>query len=102
LSSLGQTVVASLDNPSLLASRARTVICNIDNDTIGYYSYIAYPASFGNLTGIIQNGALPVLSAFTLLGDFNYTNAYGVIVSMRVYVSNSDAAFASGTSLAIS
>jgi hypothetical protein len=95
-------LVLALQQYQLLASKVATFICTADNDTVGNYTWIAYPASFGALSNIIQNGALPVLTAFTAIGTWNVTNTFGQIVSYRFYKSNSDAAFAVGTSLAIS
>ena len=97
-----QTVVDAAANSSLSATKAWTATCTAANDTLGNYTYIIYPAHFGDLTGIIQNGATPVLGAFTKLGDYNVINANSITLSHRVYKSNSDKAFASGTTLAIS
>jgi len=97
-----QTVVDTATTSSLSATKAWTATCTAANDTLGNYTYIIYPAHFGDLTGIIQNGATPVLGAFTKLGDYNVINANSITLSHRVYKSNSDKAFASGTTLAIS
>jgi len=97
-----QTVVDVAASSSLSATKAWTATCTVANDTLGNYTYIIYPAHFGDLTGIIQNGATPVLGAFTKLGDYNVINANSITLSHRVYKSNSDKAFASGTTLAIS
>lgn len=56
-----------------------------------YYVY-AYPASLGDLTGIIQDGATPVLGAFTKK-TVSVTNAAGYAQSYNVYVSNNPGAF---------
>jgi hypothetical protein len=98
-----QSVIDSDVVDSLLDdNRVWTATCSAANDVLGNYTYILYPASYGDLSTIIQNGALPVLAAFTKLGDYTITNAYGASVSVRVYKSNSDKAFSSGTTLAIS
>jgi hypothetical protein len=98
-----QGVVDSNTIDSILDSdRVWTATCSAANDTLGNYTYILYPASYGDLSTIIQNGALPVLGAFTKLGDYTITNAYGASISVRVYKSNSDKAFSNGTTLAIS
>jgi hypothetical protein len=98
-----QSVIDSDVVDSLLDdNRVWTATCSAANDTLGNYTYILYPASYGDLSTIIQNGALPVLSAFAKLGDYTITNAYGASISVRVYKSNSDKAFSSGTTLAIS
>jgi hypothetical protein len=82
--------------------RVWTTTCSAANDTLGKFTYIIYPASYGDLSTVIQNGALPVLTAFTKLGDFTITNTNGVSLSVRVYKSNADKAFANGVTLAIS
>ncbi len=87
---------------ALDTNKAWSTTCTAANDTAGNYTYIIYPASYGDLSGIIQNGALPVLTAFTKLGDYTITNAYAASISVRVYQSNSTQAFASGTTLDIS
>jgi hypothetical protein len=98
-----QSVIDSNVVDSLLDdNRVWTATCSAANDVLGNYTYILYPASYGDLSTIIQNGALPVLTAFTKLGDYTINNAYGASVSVRVYKSNSDKAFSSGTTLAIS
>ena len=76
--------------------------CGAANNTAGNYTYVIYPASYGDLNNIIQDGATPVLTAFTKLGDFSADNSEGITQSWRVYKSNADQAFASGTALAIS
>jgi hypothetical protein len=96
-----QTVVNAAFSSSLSTTRAWTPICISATDILGNYTYIVYPSSYGNLSNIIQNGALSVLTAFTNLGTYSVTNSYGVSVSVLVYKSNSDKAFASGTTLAI-
>ena len=100
--STAQTVVNASVQSALDSDRSWTATCTAANDTLGNFTYIIYPASYGDLTGIIQNGATPVLEAFTKLGDYTVTNAYGASISVRVYKSNADKAFASGTTLAIS
>lgn len=97
-----QTVVDAAVQSVLDSDRVWTATCTAANDTVGNYTYIIYPASYGDLSGVIQNGATPVLGAFTKLGDYTVTNAYGSSISVRVYKSNADKAFASGTTLAIS
>ena len=90
-------VVQQLDT-----DKAWTTTCTAANDTLGKFTYIIYPASYGDLSTVIQNGALPVLTAFTKLGDFTITNTNSVSTTVRVYKSNADKAFASGVTLAIS
>jgi len=97
-----QTVVNAAFSSSLSTTRVWTPICTSATDILGNYTYIIYPSSYGNLSNIIQNGALSVLTAFTNLGTYSIVNSYGVSVNVLVYKSNSDKAFASGTTLAIS
>ena len=96
-----QTVVDTAVASTLASSKAWTATCTAANDTLGNFTYIIYPASYGDLAGIIQNGATPVLGAFTKLGDYTVNNTNSIPLSYRVYKSNSDKAFASGTTLAI-
>jgi hypothetical protein len=66
------------------------------------FTYIMYPASYGDLTSVLL-GATPVLGAFTKIGDFNILTENGnVTLSHRVYKSNATGAFANGASLTIS
>lgn len=97
-----QTVINSLTNNTLTAGKARTITCTTDNNDVTKYTYICYDSSYGALSGIIQNGSLPVLTAFTRLPDYSYINQYGVTRTMITYVSNSTGAFASGTTLLLS
>jgi len=96
-----QTVVNAAVTSTLGSSKSWTATCTSANDTTGNYTYIVYPASYGDLSNVIQNGALSVLTAFTNLGDFIIANAYSSTISVRIYKSNSDKAFANGTTLAI-
>jgi hypothetical protein len=61
------------------------------------YTYYAYAASAGDLTNVIQDGAAPVLGAFTKLSDVTGLNNYGVSVTYRVYKSNATLAFTNNT-----
>ena len=97
-----QAVVDALQQSYLNSGRADNVNTGTYNATAGNYTYIAYAAKYGDLSGIIQDGALPVLGAFTKVGDFSITNTNGVTETYRVYKSNADAAFANGTQLNIS
>ena len=100
--STAQTVVNESVQSALDTDRTWTATCTSANDTLGNFTYIIYPASYGNLSNIIQNGALSVITAFTNLGDFTISNAFGASILVRIYKSNSDKAFANGTTLAIS
>lgn len=99
--STAQTVIDNLQQSWLLSGKSRTVTCTEDNNNTSNYTYICYAAKFGDLSNIIQNGATPVLGAFTEVGDFNYINSYGITESYKVYKSNALGAFSNNTSLAI-
>ena len=101
--STAQTVVSSgTVDSTLTTSKSWVATCNSSNANASNYTYIIYPATYGDLSNVIQNGALSVLSAFTKTGDFTITNAYGSSTTFRVYQSNQPGAFASGTTLTIS
>jgi hypothetical protein len=78
-----------------------TVSTTSDSNSGSNFTYIIFPAAFGALQNVIQDGALSVLTAFTDLGDFTITNQYGASISYSFYKSNNTAAFANATSLAI-
>ena len=78
----------------LVASRAKTV-SEVTTTTGQYYVY-AYPKSLGDLTSIIQNGSIPVLSAFNKT-NVTYTNAAGLSITLNVYTSANDGAFTNAT-----
>lgn len=96
------TLALSLNQSQLLTSKIATFTADANNDTAGKYTWIVYPASFGDLSNIIQNGALPVLTAFQFIDQQNVTNAYGQTIQYNFYRSNADKAFASGVVLTIS
>ena len=83
-------------------NRSWTATCTADNNNASNYTYIIYPAAYGDLSAITQNGSLPVLTAFTKQTDRTVTLSTGLTVSMRIYKSNATGAFASGTTLTIS
>lgn len=64
---------------------------------VGQYTYYVYAASAGDLTNVIQDGAAPVLGAFTKLSDITGVNNYGANVTYRVYKSNATLAFTNNT-----
>lgn len=87
--------ILAFGNTSLTNSKSRT----INNITAagGTYTYYIYAASAGNLTSIIQDGAAPVIGAFTKLTDVTGTNSYGANVTYRIYKSNATNAFTNNT-----
>jgi hypothetical protein len=93
------TQLLGLGSAQLQPGRARTV--GGVTASGGAYTYYAYEVSGGDLSGIILDGAAPVLGAFQKLGDVQATNAQGAAVTLRVYRSNATNAF-SNNSLAFS
>ena len=87
---------------ALRPGRDHNITTTADNDSETNYTYIAYQAIYGDLTSIIQGGALPVIGGFTKLGDFSITTATGRTESYRFYKSNATKAFASGVTINIS
>lgn len=88
------TIVGSTSPGAILSnSKARTI--NGVTALPGQYTYYAYAASAGNLTAVIQDGALPVLTAFGSPNDITGTNANGATVIYRIYRSNATQAFTS-------
>lgn len=85
----------SSSNLALTNSKART-ISGVTAGS-GLYTYYTYAASAGDLSNIIQDGATPVLGAFTKLSDLTGTNSFGATVTYRVYKSNATNAFTNNT-----
>ena len=85
---------ASALTGELVTSRAKTV--SGITSTAGQYYVYAYPQALGNLTSIIQNGSIPVLSAFNKT-NVTYTNAAGLSITLNVYTSANDGAFTNAT-----
>jgi len=84
------------------SDRAWTAVCGAANNDNTKHTYIIYPASYGNLTFITQNGAQPVLDAFLDLGSFTIQNANGASVLVKIYKSTQEGAYANGVVLTIS
>lgn len=78
----------------LVSSVAKTV--SGITTTVGQYYVYAYPQILGNLTSIIQNGSIPVLSAFNKT-NVTYTNDAGLSITLNVYTSANDGAFTNAT-----
>ena len=78
----------------LVTSRAKTA--SGVTATAGQYYVYAYPQALGDLTSIIQNGSIPVLSAFNKT-NVTYTNAAGLSITLNVYTSANDGAFTNAT-----
>jgi hypothetical protein len=90
--------ILALGNQLLLTSRVRTMVLTAG---MSEYTYLSYPALFGDLTSAIMDCVTPVLGAFTKLANVSVSNNYGASVSNIVYVSNSPGAFV-GNSVAFS
>lgn len=86
-----ETDIKALAGTELISSRAKT-ITSISCDSSQYYVY-AYPSSLGALSTIIQDGATPVLGAFTQVTTISITNDAGKNIDLYVYVSNNPGAF---------
>lgn len=82
-----EATIKALTN-ELVSNRTKT----ISNITTNQYYCYAYPQSLGALTKITQDGATPVLGAFTQK-TLTITNAAGLSVALYVYVSNNPGAF---------
>lgn len=89
-SSITESVIKGLSSSELTSSKSKTITGVTANGT--QYYVIAYPKALGALTGIIQDGATPVLSAFTQT-TVSVTNAAGYTQDYYVYRSNNVGAF---------
>lgn len=88
-SGLSETEIKALSN-ELVSSKAK-VISGVTTSGTEWYCY-AYPKTLGDLSTIIQDGAQPVLGAFTKTNQ-SITNAAGISVELNVYISNNPGAF---------
>lgn len=84
-----ESIIKSLN--SKLGGRSNTINGVLTNSN--QYYYYAYPKSLGNLSTIIQDGATPILGAFTLNTSLIITNNAGLQIPMNVYVSNNPGSF---------
>lgn len=87
-STINEGVIKSLNNELGEKSSTKT---GITANSSQYYVY-AYPKSLGTLTTIIQDGATPVLGAFTQT-ELTITNNAGLQVPLYIYRSNNPGAF---------
>lgn len=83
-----ETVIKSLNNELGGKAATKTGI----TATASQYFVYAYPKSLGALSTIIQDGATPVLGAFTR-SELTITNAAGASVDLYVYRANNLGAF---------
>lgn len=89
-SSITESVIKGLSSSELTSSKSKTITGVTANGT--QYYVIAYPTALGALSSIIQDGATPVLSAFTRT-TVSVTNAAGYTQAYYVYRSNNVGAF---------
>lgn len=85
-----ESVIKGLSSNELTYGKSKT-LTGVTANSSQYY-VIAYPTALGALTGIIQDGATPVLSAFTQT-TVSVTNAAGYTQDYYVYRSNNVGAF---------
>lgn len=97
--SLTSAEIIGLITKNLVTSKVRTFTGITASG--GAYVYYAYRSSYGDLNSIIQDGAAPVLGAFTKVQTINVTNLYGIVETYNVYRSNATNAF-TNNSLAFS
>jgi hypothetical protein len=84
---------------SLLTSKAWTATCSSANDDVTKWTYIIYPASYGDLSGIVQTGPQNVFDAFVKLsGTFSIT-INGITNSYIIYKSTQYGAYSPGVQL---
>lgn len=89
-SSITESVIKGLASSELASSKSKTITGVTASGT--QYYVIAYPTALGALSSIIQDGATPVLSAFTRT-TVSVTNAAGYTQDYYVYRSNNVGAF---------
>lgn len=87
-----ESIIKGLKDSELTSTKSKTITGVTAQK--GEYYVIAYPTALGELSGIIQNGAQPVLSAFTRT-TVSVTNAAGYAQNYYVYRTNKDGAFTS-------
>lgn len=88
--SITESVIKGLASSELTSTKSKT-ITGVTANSSQYY-VIAYPKALGALSSIIQDGATPVLSAFTQT-TVSVTNAAGYTQDYYVYRSNNVGAF---------
>jgi hypothetical protein len=84
----------AIGNGALQSVIARTLTSVTAN--AGFYTYIASPTTLPAISNIIQDGATPVLGAFTA-SVVTLTNQYSIAQSYNILKSNADQAFTNNT-----
>jgi hypothetical protein len=101
--SSAQSVINSdVVTSTLTTSKSWTATCDANNDDTSKWTYIIYPASYGLLSTVSQDGQLNVITAFDVLGDFTISNLYSSSNTFKVYRSKAKGAFGLGVTLTIS
>ena len=90
----GDINITALSGTSLSTTKSRTIL-GVSTSKSEYFIY-SYPKSLGKLSTIIQDGATPVLGAFTER-VVEITNSAGLLIEMYVYTSNNPGAFSGVT-----
>ena len=96
-SSLSLSDISAATNSTLSFTDGKVRTFSGVTSGAGNYTYYVYSSNAGNLTGVIMDGAAPVLGAFTNQGTLTGTNTYGATVSYIVYRSNATNAFTNNT-----
>ncbi len=86
---------------ALGTNSTKTLVCTADNNVGTNFTWIVFPVSWTEITGIAQNGSIPVLSAFQKVTR-TITNQYGISEDYYFYRSNDPGAFANGVTLEVS
>lgn len=90
---VGRSTLSTEDMKRLTSTKTNSKNGTLSINTAeSEFFYYCYPKSFGQLSSIIQNGALPVLGAFTV-SELQYTNEAGLTIDYYVYRSNNAGAF---------
>ena len=101
----GTTLQSVLDNDivdnQFSTGKGWTAECTADNNNESNFTYIIYPASYGDLNQIDQDSILPVFTAFTKLSDQTANNNQGSPQNWRIYKTDDPGAFSDGVKLLI-
>jgi len=98
-----QTLYDSTAEISALGTNTtKTITCTANNNSGTNYTWIVYPSSWTEITSILQDGSLSVLSAFQSPVTRTITNQYGVSKDYYFYRSNDPGAFAADVQLQVS
>jgi len=76
-------------------------LCSDDTDNPNNYTYIVYPAAWGNVTEVLQ-GAVDVTTDFENYGPHLVTNSYGAQIEYHFFRTKDPGAFSPTVTLTIS